>query len=94
MAYDLPSQSYTEINKLELELRSSNSKSFFYSFSLSLSIHPPMHQLIYIISYQKKCTQYQLHAWTGVPNINACLKHLGNLWQTLIPAYANIDILI
>lgn len=62
MAYDLPSQSYTEINKLELELRSSNSKSFFYSFSLSLSIHPPMHQLIYIISYQKKCTQYQLHA--------------------------------
>ena len=62
MPYDFPSQSYTEINKLELELRSSNSKSFFYSFSLSLSIHPPMHQLIYIISYQKKCTEYQLHA--------------------------------
>lgn len=62
MAYDLPSQSYTEINKLVLELRFSNSKSFSYSFSLSSSVHPPMHQLMCIISFQKKCTEYQLHA--------------------------------
>lgn len=40
-------------------------------------ILPPTHQLIYIISYQKKCTEYQLYARTGVSNIDAFLKHPG-----------------